>query len=542
MAQKKQFKRFTAKQVKATLKRLKGERGTWENHWQEVTDYILPRKNTVLNSKSPGQKRTWQLLDNIGVYCNELLAGALQGMLTNPDLPWFEFTTGDIMLDQQDDVAKWLQNTARRVLAVLNNSNFQTEVHELYIDIGSIGTSLMQIEDDDETVVRFSTKFIAEYFIKENNRGFVDQVYREWKWDAQRIVQEFGIKNVPPLVQKAYEKGDESSKFCVIHAVYPKKLLDGEDTSKMPYASQYFISEEDFEISVGDFGTFPFAVPRWSKAAGEEYGRSPGMNALPELKVLNKMNETMLKGAQKMVDPPLQLPDDGFVMPLETGPAGLNFYRSGTTDLIKPIFNDTNVEFGYQAMQDRRQRVKDSYYVDQLKLPPQQNTPMTATEVMQRTEEAMRLLGPLLGRMNSEFLRPLIQRVYNIMVEKKLIDQAPDALAASRVDVRYSSLIAKSQRVNEAQGILRTMGAAASFIQISPAAAQNFDADAAVRLLGQYYGAPTQIFKSQKDVAALRDAQMQAQQQAQQQQQQQQTIDNSLQVVQATKAAQTVAQ
>src|SRR5574337_471394 len=129
MATKKQYKRYTPKQIKATLKRLKGARGTWENHWQEVTDYILPRKNTVLNYKSPGQKRTWQLLDNIGVYCNELLAGALQGMLTNPDLPWFEFTTGDIMLDQQDDVATWLQDSARRVLAVLNNSNFQTEVH-----------------------------------------------------------------------------------------------------------------------------------------------------------------------------------------------------------------------------------------------------------------------------------------------------------------------------------------------------------------------------------------------------------------------------
>lgn len=536
MAKKKTIDRLTLKQVQARLSKLKGERGTWENHWQEVTDYILPRKNTILNKKSDGQKRTWQLLDNTGVQSNELLAGMLHGLLTNPDMPWFELTTSNLELDSRADVRTWLQDTARDMHNILNNSNFQTEVHELYTDLVSIGTANMLLEEDPKFLIRFSTKFIADYWIEENYQGLVDKLYREWKCNASELIAEFGEDKMPKKVLDSYKTGKDE-KFCIIHAVYPKYLVDAESNDKMQYVSQYFLPECNHEVDYGEFAEFPYVVPRWSKAAGETYGRSPGMTALPELKVLNKMNETLLIGAQKVVDPPLQLPDDGFIMPIITRPGGLNYYRPGTNDMIKPIFNDTRLDFGYQAMEDRRKRVKDAYYVDQLKL--QQGGPMmTATEVLQRTEESMRLLGPMLGRMQSEFLRPLIGRLYRLMSDANLIKEAPPELQTARLDVKYSSLVARSQRITEAQSIMRLVSASAPFMQIDPSVADNFNGDAAVKILAQTYGTPQQILNPDKFVQQKRAARQQAQAAAAQAQDDQAQVDNSLTVVRAMKEAQ----
>ena len=510
-------RKFTVKQIKERIQRMKADRSTWETHWQEVEDYIVPRKNTITNQKSPGQKRSVFLVDSTGVMSNELLAGALHSLLTNPNAEWFEFTTGDIELDRQDDVRLFLQKSAKQTHHVLNNSNFPTEVHELYIDLGSIGTSPMFIEEDDTDVIRCSTKFIAEIYIDENRLGTVDTVFRCWQWEASKIVGEFGIDSVGKKVRESFEK-DDGKKFELIHAVYPRTMVDPNHRSAFSYISQYVLPDEDIELREAGFREFPYVVPRWSKAAGEKYGRGPGMVALPEVKMLNKMTETMLIGAQKVVDPPLQLPDDGFIMPIETVPGGLNYYRSGTNDVIRPVFNDSRIDFGFQAMEDRRKRVRECFYVDQLQL--QQGPQMTATEVMQRTEEKMRLLGPMLGRMQAEFLRPLLDRVFNIMMRRGMITDIPSSLRGKKIDVRYSSLIAKSQRLQEGQNILRTMQAVTPFYNIDQSIADNFNGDKATRAIAEVYGFPQDIFRTQKEIKAIRDGRAQAQSAAVQQQQQ----------------------
>lgn len=517
---KKEMKRLSVKQVKQLMNTLRGERGTWESHWQEIEDHIVPRKNTVTVERTPGQKRTFQLLDNVGVHSNELLAGVLHSLLTNADTAWFEFTTGNMELDNDDEVRLWLQQQQRLTHTVINNSNFQTEVHELYIDLGSIGTAAQLIEEDDVDIIRFSTKFIREYFIRENRRGQVDQLFREWMTTVNNLVEEFGLDKLPEVLKKKYERGEECKVKCV-HAVYNKLIAGDATKSQMPYVSQYILPEYDVELHVGTFAEFPYVVPRFAKASGETYGRSPGMTALPELKILNKMNETILRGAQKMVDPPIQMPDDGFIMPIVTTPSGINYYRSGTQDLIKPIFNTTQVEFGYQAMQDRRQRVRDAFYVDQLRLQPG-GPAMTATEVLQRTEDSMRLLGPMLGRMQAEYLRPMIDRVFSIMVRRGLVSPAPQVLRGKKIDVRYSSLIAKSQRMNDMQNISRAIQTVAPFLQIDGAVADVFNGDAAARIVATGLGVPQEMIRTAREVKAIRDGraqQVQAQQDAMAQQQ-----------------------
>jgi len=519
------LKYLTVPQIKERLQKKKGARGLWEGHWEEIIDYIFPRRGSVTGKLADGQKLSFRLLDNTGVQSNELLAGMLHSLLTNPDVFWFEFTTGDVILDNKDSVRTWFQQVIRQIHSTLNNSNFQTEAAEMYLDLTSFGTGCQHIEESDEEIVRFMTYFVKDYFIDEDYHGRVSELDREWKWPLSQIVAKWGKDKLPPRLVQDLEKGKDES-ICIIHTVYPAYISNvGMTEADDKWLSQYVLPEYDHEIEQGKFDSFPYVVPRWGKASGEKWGRSPGMNALPEMKVLNKMNESMLIGAQKVVDPPMQLPDDGFILPFITKPGGINYYRSGT-DIAKPVFNDTRIDFGYQAMEDRRQRVRDTFYVDQLKL--RQGGPMmTATEVMQRTEEAMRLLGPMLGRMHQEYLKPMIERVYNIMLRRGKLPPVPPDLNGVRLDVKYSSLIAKAQRMSDVQNIGRTLETVAPFLQLDSQGGDNFNVDNIVRIVAGILGFPQEAIRNAEDVIVMREQRKQAQEEMMKQQQEAQNLANS---------------
>jgi hypothetical protein len=513
---KKRREKLTPVQVIARFEVLKTNRTNWESHWQECADFFLPNRNDVTTTITPGQKRNLQLLDSTGVNSNELLAGALHGMLTSPTSLWFSLTTGIPEIDRLDDVREWLAKHTLKMHNVLNNSNFQTEVHQYYLDLTGINTACLTTEEDDERVVRFSARHIKELYCAENNKGIIDEVYRPICWNIRQIVGEFGeeVLEKSENLKRAWTSHAET-KFEIIHAVYPRDPADDSFRDLRRFVSQYVLKQEvkgGVELSSGFYREFPHAVSRWVKCSGETYGRGPAMNALPDAKVLNKMTETMMIGAQRAADPPLQAPDDGFVLPLVTRPGGLNYYRAGSQDRVEPIFADTRIDFGFQAMAERRTRIREAFYVDQLQLG--QGPQMTATEVTQRTEEKMRLLGPMLGRQQSEFLRPLIDRVFEIMARRGMIEEAPQVLKEMKLnlDVTYSSVIAKAQRVNEAQNVNRTMQAIAPFVSLDQTVADNLNGDEAVRVLAEIYGLPVEMIRKKKDVEQVRETRAKAQQ------------------------------
>lgn len=509
---------------------LKARRGLWEQQWQEIYDYIIPRRSPVIRERAHGDEDSSPLVfDNTAMVANELLAGALQGLLTSPNTQWFELTTGDAALDDEDEIRFWLKDTARRILNILNNSNFQTEIHELYLDLPSIGTAAMDMEEDEVNIIRFKTRNIKEIFIRENHLGVVDEVYREYKMKSRNIVAQFvppGVSPTEKLVGRrviADLKRNGEKEHTIIHAVYPRDLPNPSQLNK-PYVSQYILVEDKLELRHSGFNSFPWVVPRWSKASGEEYGRSPAMNAMPEIRLINEQERTQIEAAQKAIDPPIQVPDDGTVISPDLTPGGLTFVRPGSD--IRPIFDNVRVDFGFQLLQDRRRRIREAFFVDQLQLGsgPQ----MTATEVLQRTEEKMRLLGPLLGRQQSELLRPLIDRVFDIMLRRGKLRPVPNLLrrpGGFKIDVQYSSMIARSQRMTEAQSIFRALEAASTFIQLDPSSSHNLDSDKAIRTIWSLFNAPSEILRAQSEVKELKRRQAEAQAQLQQQAQQIQQAD-----------------
>ena len=225
------------------------------------------------------------------------------------------------------------------------------------------------------------------------------------------------------------------------------------------------------KVRAGGYNEFPYLVPRWAKATGEIYGRSPSYNALPDIKTLNKAVEIGLKAWAKAIDPPLLVQDDGVVGRVRTTPAGITVIRNDGA--IKPLQTGSNWQITDMKETQLRTAIRQAYYSDQLQL--QEGPQMTATEVQVRYELMQRLLGPTLGRFQSEFLNPLIERVFGIMF-RSIMD--------------------------------------------------NINHDEAIRMRATLLGVPKSILVSRDDVAEKREAQQQAameQQMLMAQQQQAQT-------------------
>ena len=507
------------KSLLSRFDKLQSQRQNWETHWQDVADYMQPRKADVTKQRARGDKRMELIFDSSPIQAIELLAASLHGMLTNPSTPWFTLRFKDEDVDGEDEAKLWLQSATDAMYTAFNRSNFQQEIFELYHDLITFGTAAMFIEEDDDDLIKFSTRHINEVFIAENDKGRIDTIYRRFKISARAAVQKFGNK-ISSDIRSIVDK-DPYKEIEIIHAVYPRKDFNPtkKDKSNMPFESVYIEFKTGNELSVSGFKEFPFVVPRYLKASNEIYGRSPAMTALPDVKMLNEMSKTTIKAAQKQVDPPLLVPDDGFLLPVRTVPGGLNFYRSGTRDRIEPLNIGANNPLGLNMEEQRRDAIRAVFYVNQLMM--QQGPQMTATEVIQRNEEKMRLLGPVLGRLQSELLKPLIDRVFNILLRNNMLPQAPEFLSGRDIEIEYVSPLAKAQKSSELQSIMRAIEILGSLANVAPVFDYvNFDN--LVKHLADIVGVPQKILKSQSQVNAERQEAQQKQQEMQQMQQVQQ--------------------
>ena len=181
---------------------LENQRQTWESHWQEIADYVVPRKADVTKVRSPGDKRSELIFDGTAIHAAELLSASLHGMLTNASTSWFSLSFGDRELDGDDEAREWLQSVEDVMYNSFNRSNFQEQIHELYHDLITFGTAVMFVEADDDFSLRFSTRHISECYLSEDQNGRVDTVYRKFKMPARAVMARFGAENVSPKMLK----------------------------------------------------------------------------------------------------------------------------------------------------------------------------------------------------------------------------------------------------------------------------------------------------------------------------------------------------
>jgi len=494
---------------------LQTNRSHWESHWQELGDYVCPRKADITKKRTGGDKRTELIFDGTAIHAAELMSASLHGMLTNAATPWFDLRYENDELNGDDEAKEWLEGATDVMYQHLARSNFQEQIHELYSDLVTFGTGVIFIENDENDGFRFSTRHIAECYVSENEQGRVDTVFRKYKTTARAAVRQFGEQEVTQRIAKL-NTDDPYAEIELLHIVMPREDRDRRKKNAVnkPFASIYLDPAEKMIIGESGYDEFPYCVPRFLKASFEiGYGRSPAMTALPDTKMVNKMSEVVIRASQLQIHPPLMVPDDGFMLPVRTTPGGLNFYRSGTRDRIEPLNIGANNPLGEMQLEQRRQAIRAAFYVDQLILG--QGPQMTATEVVQRTEEKMRLLGPVLGRLQAELLQPLIGRCFAILSRQKAFAAAPPMLREGNIDIEYVSPLAKAQRTGDIQGILQMIEFLMPLMQLDQGVADYLDMDGLAKHIIKVTGTPAAVVRGEGEVAGIREnraAAMQAEQ------------------------------
>ena len=508
--QQQEFRRLAA-ELKNNLARLMDKRSTWESHWQECADFMQPRKAEINKERQRGDKRNIQIFDATAIHASELLAASLHGMLTSSANRWFQLRYKENILNESDEAKEWLEDSIDKMYLAFARSNFQQEVFEVYHDLICFGTACLMVEEDEDDIIRFSSRHIKEFYVQENKKGLVDTIYRRFKMPVQAAIDKFGFENFSRSTQNLFKK-EPFEEIELVHVVRPRTIYNErkEDKKNMPFQSIYFEYGEGHIINIGGFKELPYVVPRYLKASTEIYGRSPAMNALPDVKVLNKMVETALKAAAKQVDPPLLVPDDSMLSPIRMSAGSLNYYRSGSRDRIEPLNIGQQTSVTLNQENQRREAIAKMFHIDQLMVTA--NRTMTATEVLQRNEEKMRILGPVMGRLQSELLQPMILRVFNIMLRNKLFQSAPEILNNQEIDIEYVSPMALAQKGQELQSLMRGLELFGQIGQIAPV--QDYiDENGLIKQIIRITGLPARMIKSDKQVAAIRDQRAAAQQQ-----------------------------
>jgi len=496
---------------------LKSGRTNWDSNWDEVAKFVMPRKDNVYGQLTPGEKTANRLFDTEAIRANDDLAAALHGMLTNPSVLWFGLSTGDRKLDKNNKVATWLHDSAVKMHNVLNSSNFQTEILEVYTDLGSIGTSTLRMEEDAEDTIRFYNEQVYEVFIDENNKGDVDMVTRSFKWNKRKILQEYG-ETIPAETRKELEDAEPAKTWEIIHEVSPRDEMAKKDEigqKAMPWQSLHVLRDKGIMLRESGFHEYPYATPRWTKINKEKYGRSPAMKVMADIKMVNSMMKVTIQSAQLAMLPPLQVPDTGFLAPLKLAPASRNYKRGGMKDKVEPLFTGARPDIGLEMVERVSGIIHRGFFLDKFNVDLGDRA--TTVEVIQRRTEQLRTLGPVSGRMHRELLKPVIDRLYGIMERGDLFDEVPEEIKKDKLDIKYLSAIAQAQLASQSDNISRAIGASGGVIQMNPEVMDNIDGDAVVRKNFDIYGVDPSLLRSEDEVKELRRQRQEAQAAAAQQ-------------------------
>ena len=492
------------------------DRAVFDQHWREIAERILPRADHFRVNRNPGDKHTEKIFDSTANLALERFAAAMESMLTPRTQKWHRLTCSHDELNQDPEVKAWLDQVTTLLFNVryAPRANFASQANEAYISLGAFGTGCMFVDEAIGHGIRYRAINLSEVYIQENHQGVIDTVYRKFAMTARQALQKFGDKVLSEkLVDMAEKSPEQSVEF--IHAVQPNedKKYGRKDYRGMEFSSCYIEMDGRKLVSEGGYRSMPYAVGRYVTGPKEIYGRSPAMTVLPDIKMINEMSKTVMRAAHKIVDPPLLLQEDGALSAFDLRPGALNYggVNEQGQQLVHALQTNARVDIGMEMMDQRRKTINDAFLVTLFQILVDSPT-MTATEAMLRSQEKGALLAPTMGRQQSEFLGPLIEREIDILAKAGALPPMPDSLreAGGVVDIEYVSPLNRAQRSEDGVAILRTLESMTPLAQIDPSVLDVFDPELVARELAEINGVPVKVMRTPEQVAAMKQQAAQA--------------------------------
>jgi hypothetical protein len=504
-------------------------RATFAQHWEEVAELVLPTsRNTFYygNFNWPGQKKTDRQVDATAAMALERFGAILDSLLTPRNMKWHQLAASDPKLMKDRRTRLWFEE-ATNVLFKQRYApiaNFSAQNQGQYQSLGAFGTGNMFIDryegPDRAKGLRYKALPLGEMFLRENHQGLIDGFIRWYRLTGRQAVLKFGKENLPANILEAFEKGSLAP-FDFLHRVcargdYEQGRLDAK--GKL-FASYNICMDTQTLLREGGYNTFPVASSRYTQTPGEVYGRSPAMMVLPAIKTLNSEKRDFLTQGHRAVSPVLLATDDGIV-DFSMRPGALN--KGAWSDQGHPLIGTLpigNINISKEMMDEERAIINDAFLVSLFQILTE-SPQMTATEVIERTNEKGILLAPTVGRQQSEYLGPMIDRELDLLSDMKLLPPMPPALLEARGEytINYTSPLSRAMRAQEAAGFSRTLEIGLQIVNATqdPSVLDFMDFDIALPAVAEIQAMPVSWTCSEEKIAAKRDMRVKAAERQQQ--------------------------
>jgi hypothetical protein len=485
--------------VNQRLHRARTRRALWEPLWRECYSYALPqRAGGVGADLAPSMRQTDRLFDGTATDAVEQLAASLMAELVPPWSEWFGLRPGvDVPEPERGVVAELLESVARRLQGHFDRSNFSVEMHQCFLDLVTCGTAHLLFEEAEVGSVsafRFTAVPVGEMFLDGDRGGDVTSFYRVTTHTLASLAER--MPDLPwPTGLEEQRSVDAGQPVEVVEAVEPDGRRGLRFLRFLPPGTPG--APNGAILSEGAFETSPFLCFRWVKGAGELYGRSPVMSALPDIKTANKVVELILKNASIAVTGIWLADDDGVLNPanIRLQPGSIIPKAVGSAGLT-PLQAPGRFDVSQLVLEDLRGRIRHTLLVD--RLGPRVGPKMTATEVLERAGETSRLLGAMFGRLQAELLVPLLRRALGILRRRGEIPALP--IDGRAVELDYRSPLARSQARIDVQNTLLWLETVA---RLGADAQQVVDARAAAIWLARALGVAGELVREDAPSGAL---------------------------------------
>jgi len=488
---------------------MENDRSTFDSHWREVAERCLPRANEFQNMHTDGDKRSEKIFDATALLALDRAASAVDSLITPGTQIYHRLGTEDEKLASDREIKLYLEEVNKLLFKVRYRptANFASQAHECYVTQMAFGTMGLFTDDVIGIGIRYKSVALSDLYIAEDHAGIVDLWHRKIRMSARAAYGKWRDK-LPDAIIKAADR-EPFRKFQFLHCVKPNRDMvhRAKDFRGMPMSSFYIAMEGKTILSEGGYRKTPYAVSRHVTSPNETYGRSPAMMVLPDIKMVNEMEKTIIRVAHKIADPPLLIFGDGILSAFATRPGAMNY--GGVDDrgnqLVHPLKTGSNLPITLEITEQKRKVINDAFYVTLFQILVQ-NPQMTATEALIRAQEKGQLLAPTVGRTQSEFMGPIISRELDILHHANVLPPIPKKLmdAGGKLKVTYTSPLSRLRRAEDGVAIMRTIEALAPIAQVDPTVYDRFDPDMIMEELAEINGVPERVMRSRETMIKIR--------------------------------------
>ena len=499
---------------------LKSKRAPLESHWDELSRMFMPfRMQTAAGIPDiPGADEVWESSPREAAM---ILANGLASLVTPREETWFEFAPPKALRDDNDAVS-FYRKASETAREALEGSNFYEEIQESYIESPVYGTCALYLGDlDNRNRLHFRHQPVGTYFIGEDANGRVNTFIRELELTADQAVGEFGADKLPGEVRgKAGTPEGSTETACYVHCVRPRD--EKGDTAAKPWQSWIIHEKTKAVVASSDAHEFPFAVHRYRRFGRCVYGFGPGSLALSDARQLQLLEQLADVATEKSVFPPLIAPSS---LEGEIGQGALEITYVDSTDpnaaaMLREWATSARYDVCLDRINAKRAQLQAHFHVNlfQLFAQRQDRQPLTATVASLVAGEKMTQFSPVFGRLVSEMLDPVLQRVFGVLLRAGMLGLPPasvtNAIGTNRTGVAtpavmYKNRIMLAMQQRENQNLMDFMTIAQPVMAVYPEAMDALNLPIVVRQVARNNGLPEAWLRSPEEIAIIGEARAQ---------------------------------